>query len=68
MNKPSWDDAPKWAKYLAMDADGFWCWYENEPFPTIDKNNLAWNSIGKYKIAFSPLDIWKDSLKERPND
>jgi hypothetical protein len=28
--KPSWNDAPKWAKWLAMDQDGTWCWYEKE--------------------------------------
>lgn len=29
--KPSWDDSPEWAKFLAMDADGNWCWFEVEP-------------------------------------
>lgn len=30
--KPSWDDAPEWAQWLAMDGDGRWVWYETEPF------------------------------------
>ena len=29
--KPSWDDAPEWANWLAMDKDGCWWWYEKEP-------------------------------------
>jgi len=29
--KPSWDDAPSWAQWLAMDGDGWWGWYEVEP-------------------------------------
>lgn len=31
MSKPSWDDAPEWANWLAMDADGTWFWFEDEP-------------------------------------
>lgn len=27
-NKPSWDTAPEWANYLAMDGNGEWFWYE----------------------------------------
>lgn len=26
-----WSGAPRWAKYLAQDADGEWFWYANEP-------------------------------------
>jgi len=29
--KPSWDDAPSWAQWLALDGDGEWYWYEVEP-------------------------------------
>lgn len=29
--KPSWDDAPKWANWLAMDGDGMWFWFECKP-------------------------------------
>ncbi len=30
--KPSWDDAPEWAEWLAMDSDGGWYFHEVEPF------------------------------------
>lgn len=29
--KPDWKDAPNWANWLAMDKDGEWWWFENEP-------------------------------------
>ena len=30
--KPSWNDAPEWAGWLAMDENGDWWWYEFEPY------------------------------------
>jgi len=30
--KPSWDESPEWAQWLAMDDDGEFCWFENKPF------------------------------------
>lgn len=29
--KPDWKDAPKWAQWLAMDGDGWWNWFEDQP-------------------------------------
>lgn len=29
--KPSWDEAPEWAKFLAMDQDQTWTWYAARP-------------------------------------
>ncbi len=31
MSKPDWKDAPKWAKWLAMDCGEYWYWYANRP-------------------------------------
>ena len=31
MRKPNWKDAPEWAMYLAQDAVGSWCWYQEMP-------------------------------------
>ena len=47
--KPSWDDAPEWAKWLASDEDGDWEWYEADEiffamgswFPTDNTNPRA---------------------------
>ena len=30
-NKPNWRHAPAWARYLAMDDNGTWYWYEKKP-------------------------------------
>ena len=29
--RPSWDDAPEWARFLAQDGTGNWYWWEIEP-------------------------------------
>ena len=29
--KPDWKNAPKWARWLALDGDGYWCWFEHKP-------------------------------------
>lgn len=29
--KPSWEDAPEWARYLCIEHDGIWCWHEAKP-------------------------------------
>lgn len=32
--KPSWEDAPEWARYLVGDAYGGQYWCEDEPEPS----------------------------------
>ncbi|MFC7091932.1 hypothetical protein ACFQH5_20530, partial [Halomonas salifodinae] len=31
INKPSWDDAPEWAEWLAQDEDGSWWFFNGRP-------------------------------------
>jgi len=31
-----WEEAPEWAMWAAMDADGSWWWFEAEPTITED--------------------------------
>ena len=47
MNKPEWKDAPDWAQWLAMDANGDWYWYELEP----DYNGEEWEHIGVIRAS-----------------
>ena len=62
--KPSWNDAPEWAKWLAMDKDGFWYWYEKSPF-TGEK--AWWAEGGKCEKAGEPnTDDWTNTLAMRP--
>jgi len=60
-----WDQAPTWAYWWAMDADGEAYWYAIEP--EIFKDN--WESVDLVDDAptFGLLpDNWKDSLTGRP--
>lgn len=68
--KPSWDDAPEWANYLAQDEDGEWKWFERAPF--IDEGG-RWESYVKqqHKWMYASEDApynhnWRKSLEERP--
>ena len=46
--KPDWKDAPEWAKWLSMDGDGKWGWYENEPAC----GGFRWFArSGRYQVA-----------------
>jgi hypothetical protein len=62
--KPEWKDAPEWANYLAMDGDGLWWWYENEP--TLERSQ-RWNvDTGMARRAEVKLVGHEDSLEQRP--
>lgn len=69
--RPSWDSAPEWAQWLAMDENGVWHWYEKEP----EIVDFVWDIAGRethmlddgYRVerAFDNPE-WKDSLESRP--
>lgn len=41
--KPDWGKSPEWANHLAMDSDGSWWWYEDQP---------TWNDLkGRWCIV-----------------
>lgn len=62
-NKPSWDDAPSWANWMAMDEDGEWLWYEREPVMKVG----YWDSYGQIKSASNPPKIhFSETLEQRP--
>ncbi len=42
--KPDWEDAPGWARWLALDSDG-WQWFSDEPC----YENGAWTDGGHYE-------------------
>lgn len=50
--KPNWDDAPEWAKFLCMDDDGSWWWFELKP--VWENGNNKWyegDDGGKSSLA-----------------
>lgn len=64
-----WVKPPEWANFLAMDKDGTWVWFENEPYPT---NSGAWVEIkegGRYVTKQPPsrtAEDWTKTLSRRP--
>lgn len=68
--RPRWEDAPTWAKYLAMDSTGYWYWYEEKP--TWLDANQRWGvcDFGLSRVRWaqnSPINA-QGSLEERPTD
>lgn len=61
--KPDWKDAPEWARYLCMDADGSWHWFELRP--TMYQSYWDVNEWGRFATAIAPLQ-WDLTLEERP--
>ena len=49
--KPDWKDAPKWAKYIAMDSDGWWTWFSVLPVWDGEEWVLPAFGPGDYEIA-----------------
>lgn len=65
--KPDWKDAPEWAKYLSMDEDGEWYWFENKPAIFGDLWRTHHESDGKYCRSTDVSRVnWKESLEPRP--
>ena len=58
--KPSWDDAPEWAQWLAMDKNGQWFWYEFKP---VCKREY-WLG-GEMEAALPNTSLWDKSLEQR---
>ncbi len=53
---------PTWARYKAMDADGAWFWYEDNP--VLDEEHLEWaNATGKVALC-DKLVFWRQSVQE----
>lgn len=62
MSKPSWVDRPEWANWRAMDSDGEWWWFENEP----KQLTFAWGMQGG-RVEFAGCgNDWTETLEYRP--
>lgn len=61
--KPTWESAPPWANWLAMDGAGVWYWYEFRP----ETGTFGWYSkLGRVeRAALIHSDIWESSLESR---
>lgn len=65
MTKPTWDDAPDWANYMAMDSDGVWYFYANKPSYGLH----SWwpvNNSDQRRERWQPIvPGWRESLEVR---
>ena len=59
-NAPDWSQAPEWAEWYAIDADGQCFWYENEP---IKRGNNFFPSSGVEKLHYKKI---AQTLFKRP--
>lgn len=76
--KPDWKTLPSWATWLAMDGDGYWCWFEHKP--EFDQTENQWMLAedtpvdSRYNNAKEPdedgidWDFAFDTLEVRPED
>ena len=70
--KPSWNDAPGWAKWLAQSPNGGWYWFNLRPIPKADGSGwfLADSSCHLGQIRFAGTGIaspmWRYTLELRP--
>lgn len=70
--KPNWNDAPKWAQWLAQSPNGGWYWFNLRPIPKTDGSGwfLADSSCfyGQIRLAGTGIasPMWRDTLELRP--
>lgn len=67
--KPTWNNAPSWARYLAMDRVGEWYWYDHKPIA----GTVSWfygEDEGRHEFAGNTplLNDWTDTLEARPEE
>ena len=65
MDKPDWKDAPRWARWLALDDDGQWWWHSSKPFLDDD---FEWFGSTRFKKAGKTEnhESFRESLEPRP--
>jgi hypothetical protein len=62
----NWDKVPEWMNYLAMDSDGLWFGYAEEPYH--EPGSSTWDYTGR--MATLDRDVFTDftaTLTKRPN-
>lgn len=65
--KPDWKDAPKFARFIAADSDGCWCWFRNRP-EWLDMNDGSgmWVDPTGGEGAVACMASAADTLEARP--
>ena len=58
----NWENAPEWAKFKAMDSNGWVYWFELQPVPS----PIGWHTSGRLQLAGRP--DWQTTIESRPVD
>lgn len=58
----TWDKAPEWANYKAIDPNGWVYWFEFKPTLSLH----GWQTNGRSRLAGRPN--WETSLEKRPSE
>lgn len=63
-DKPSWDDAPEWAQWLAQSPTGEWRWCARKP----EQTAVGWYHTGRTDSAMKSgiNNYWRETLERRP--
>lgn len=70
--KPLWSEAPKWANWLAQDADGTWDFYSEQPgledeyFYPVGADKWWAADPGLCSMQGKPSKYWRETLERRP--
>lgn len=69
--KPDWNEAPGWARFVAMDSNGDWYWHEAEPraFRGQDDYGSDYWKTPEYlrcEPVEKPSYNWLQTLESRP--
>jgi hypothetical protein len=64
--KPSWDDAPEWAQWLAQDRDGQWFWFRDKPVTGQNCWATQSGSRSEHACVRDTKPSWHETLEERP--
>ena len=74
--KPLWDDAPEWARWLAVNKRGNWYWFEFKPHadmmfnvftPSRKRRSSRYQFAGKNLPTYQENEGWMHT-RERRND
>jgi hypothetical protein len=61
-DKPLWSDAPGWARWLAMDANGRWYWYLKKPKAAL----AVWTDGDNGRAIYAGRSVnWRETLEKR---
>lgn len=60
--KPSWKDAPDWARFLAQDENGAWTWFEEKSRVAYQHEDLSRGA----RLTQQITPRWYNTLEERP--